>query len=189
MRSSHCNRDASFNMSTCKLHALGDYIATIWCYGTTDNYSMQVVSNVNLNCMFFLVTNRASLNTTASSTVIHGPTNGSCLPNKLAHIIDGNKSCTKSKNKLMGDTWATKHDLHHHYHQWLGIWRTSLFHLRTVSHYLRHPQRDTTICLPHAITQSIFYNGLMNTLMTQQQGCIICDAYNYYKLTVIRHLL
>ena len=51
--SSHHNRDVSFNMSTYKLHALGDYIATIWCYGTTDNYSTQVVSNLNLNCMFF----------------------------------------------------------------------------------------------------------------------------------------
>ena len=34
-----------FNMCTYKLHALGDYVATIWRYGTTDNYSTQVVSN------------------------------------------------------------------------------------------------------------------------------------------------
>ena len=53
LRSSHHNGDASFNMSTYKLHALGDYVATIWCYWTTDNYSTQVVSNLKLNCMFF----------------------------------------------------------------------------------------------------------------------------------------
>lgn len=33
----------NFNMSTYKLHALGDYVASIWRYGTTDNYSTQVV--------------------------------------------------------------------------------------------------------------------------------------------------
>lgn len=34
-----------FNMNTYKLHALGDYVANIWLYGTTDNYSTQVVSD------------------------------------------------------------------------------------------------------------------------------------------------
>jgi hypothetical protein len=33
-----------FNLCTYKLHALGDYVATIARYGTTDNYSTQVVS-------------------------------------------------------------------------------------------------------------------------------------------------
>lgn len=33
-----------FNMNTYKLHALGDYVANIWLYGTTDSYSTQVVS-------------------------------------------------------------------------------------------------------------------------------------------------
>jgi hypothetical protein len=32
-----------FNLSTYKLHALGDYVKTIWLFGTTDNYSTQVV--------------------------------------------------------------------------------------------------------------------------------------------------
>lgn len=32
-----------FNLCTYKLHALGDYIKTIWQFGTTDNYSTQVV--------------------------------------------------------------------------------------------------------------------------------------------------
>ena len=34
-----------FNMNTYKLHALGNYVASIWRYGTTDNYSTQVVSH------------------------------------------------------------------------------------------------------------------------------------------------
>ena len=33
-----------FNMSTYKLHTLGDYVKSIWQYGTMDNYSMQVAS-------------------------------------------------------------------------------------------------------------------------------------------------
>jgi hypothetical protein len=33
-----------FNLSTPKLHALGDYISTIRKYGTTDSYSTQTVS-------------------------------------------------------------------------------------------------------------------------------------------------
>ncbi|GLB33254.1 hypothetical protein LshimejAT787_0101380 [Lyophyllum shimeji] len=35
-------RQRQFNMSTYKLHALGDYVKTISMYGTTDNYSTQV---------------------------------------------------------------------------------------------------------------------------------------------------
>ncbi|KIJ07352.1 hypothetical protein PAXINDRAFT_121100, partial [Paxillus involutus ATCC 200175] len=31
----------TFNMSTYKLHALGDYVSSIWRFGTTDNYSTQ----------------------------------------------------------------------------------------------------------------------------------------------------
>jgi hypothetical protein len=38
-----------FNMCTYKLHALGDYVASIWLYGTTDNYSTQVVSFINFS--------------------------------------------------------------------------------------------------------------------------------------------
>ena len=36
-----------FNMSTYKLHALSDYVTSIWLYGTTDNYSTQVVSEAS----------------------------------------------------------------------------------------------------------------------------------------------
>src|ERR1700724_1419419 len=41
--SSSTARKVSYNMSTYKLHALGDYVANIWCYRTTDNYSTQIV--------------------------------------------------------------------------------------------------------------------------------------------------
>ena len=34
----------TFNMSTYKLHTLGDYVKSIWQFGRTDNYSTQVVS-------------------------------------------------------------------------------------------------------------------------------------------------
>jgi len=37
---------ALFSMCTYKLHALGDYVAAIARYGTTDNYSTQVVSHL-----------------------------------------------------------------------------------------------------------------------------------------------
>lgn len=39
------SKHRKFNMSTYKLHALGDYVKSIWLYGTTDNYSTQVVSS------------------------------------------------------------------------------------------------------------------------------------------------
>ena len=39
-------KQRTFNMSTYKLHALGDYVRTIWLFGTTDNYSTQVVGTV-----------------------------------------------------------------------------------------------------------------------------------------------
>lgn len=32
-----------FNLCTYKLHALGDYVAAIWCFGPTDNYTTQTV--------------------------------------------------------------------------------------------------------------------------------------------------
>lgn len=37
-------RQKLFNMATYKLHALGDYVASIIAFGPTDNYSTQVVS-------------------------------------------------------------------------------------------------------------------------------------------------
>lgn len=41
-------KQRTFNMSTYKLHALGDYVRSIWLFGTTDNYSTQVVGTVTL---------------------------------------------------------------------------------------------------------------------------------------------
>lgn len=39
-------KQRTFNMSTYKLHSLGDYVRSIWLFGTTDNYSTQVVGTV-----------------------------------------------------------------------------------------------------------------------------------------------
>ena len=37
-------RPKSFNLSTYKIHALGDYARTIRLFGTTDSYTTQIVS-------------------------------------------------------------------------------------------------------------------------------------------------
>ncbi|KAG2061327.1 hypothetical protein BDR06DRAFT_848767, partial [Suillus hirtellus] len=42
-RTTEGTRQQYFNMSTYKLHALGDYVKSIWLFGTTDNFSTQVV--------------------------------------------------------------------------------------------------------------------------------------------------
>lgn len=72
-----------FNMNTYKLHALGDYVANIWLYGTTDSYSTQVVSY--FTCWSFLTLKencRVSLSTAVLSVSMHGQIKGSRLPNK-----------------------------------------------------------------------------------------------------------
>ena len=40
-------RPKSFNLLTYKFHALGDYVQTIWLFGTTDSYSTQIVSTIH----------------------------------------------------------------------------------------------------------------------------------------------
>ena len=45
----------TFNMSTYKLHALGDYVKSIWQFRTTDNYSTQVVSGSLLTVFYCLL--------------------------------------------------------------------------------------------------------------------------------------
>jgi hypothetical protein len=46
----------SFNMYTYKLYALGDYVMTIWRYGTSNNYSTQVVSSGVIYRVYSLTT-------------------------------------------------------------------------------------------------------------------------------------
>jgi hypothetical protein len=41
-------KSRSFNMSTYKVHSLGDYVGTIKTYGTTDSYSTKPVSEIAL---------------------------------------------------------------------------------------------------------------------------------------------
>ena len=78
--SSTCGR---FNMNAYKLHALGDYVANIWLYGTTDSHSTQVVSY--FTCLSFLILKencRVSLSTAVLSVSMHEQIKGSHLPNK-----------------------------------------------------------------------------------------------------------
>jgi hypothetical protein len=45
-------RQKKFNLQTYKFHALGDYVATIRRYGTTDSYSTEIVSvPINLSSL------------------------------------------------------------------------------------------------------------------------------------------
>lgn len=51
-RSGPCNPDSGsggrkakkFNMNTYKFHAMGDYVQSIWLFGTTDSFTTQIVS-------------------------------------------------------------------------------------------------------------------------------------------------
>lgn len=38
-------KDKFLNLLTYKIHALGDYVQTIWLFGTTDSYSTQIVKH------------------------------------------------------------------------------------------------------------------------------------------------
>lgn len=40
-------RTKTFNMLTYKVHALGDYVQTIWLFRTTDSYTTQIVSGIH----------------------------------------------------------------------------------------------------------------------------------------------
>ena len=44
-----------FNMCTYKLHTLGHYIAVIAQFGTTDNYSTQIVNHILFPSLFLLI--------------------------------------------------------------------------------------------------------------------------------------
>lgn len=75
------SKQQSFNMSTYKLHVLGDYVRSIWLFGTTDNYSTQVVGTVaclsgyEIKCYYQLI--RENLNTNVSNGSMHKQTRSS----------------------------------------------------------------------------------------------------------------
>lgn len=50
------NKQRFFNLSTYKLHSLGDYVKSIWRYGTTDNYSTQIACSRPILCFVELIT-------------------------------------------------------------------------------------------------------------------------------------
>lgn len=58
------SKKKKLNLNTYKFHALGDYVATIRLFGTTDSYSTQVVSPVSFHNFFTsLISRRGSWHT------------------------------------------------------------------------------------------------------------------------------
>jgi hypothetical protein len=44
-------RPKKFNLRTYKFHAMGDYVRTIWFFGTTDSFTTQIVSTFAIHAM------------------------------------------------------------------------------------------------------------------------------------------
>jgi hypothetical protein len=95
------SKQRRFNLSTYKLHALGDYANTIQEYGTTDNYTTQVV------CTFFRNHQqavpdrdvRANLSTDESSAFMAEPTSSGLLA-RLQNINAVSGCSRESSNAL-----------------------------------------------------------------------------------------
>ena len=82
-------KQRTFNMSTYKLHALGDYVKSIWLFGTTDNYTTQVVCSSCSRTKHWRLMNtnstRESMSTSRWNSSMHGQTRStSCR--ELQHI-------------------------------------------------------------------------------------------------------
>jgi hypothetical protein len=65
---SNARKQKKLNLRTYKLHALGDYVDTIRCFGTTDSYSTQPVSVYMVFCVILLT---AVVGIRASSSTEH----------------------------------------------------------------------------------------------------------------------
>ena len=50
------SKKKKLNLNTYKFHSLGDYVASIRLFGTTDSYSTQLVSPVLYHSVFYVVT-------------------------------------------------------------------------------------------------------------------------------------
>lgn len=55
-RGASSSKKKKLNLNTYKFHSLGDYVATIRLFGTTDSYSTQVVSSLICHTVFYVVT-------------------------------------------------------------------------------------------------------------------------------------
>ena len=68
-RGGRSSKKKKLNLNTYKFHALGDYVATIRLFGTTDSYSTQVVGSIPLyHCLHRgLISCRGNLHTVSSS--------------------------------------------------------------------------------------------------------------------------
>jgi len=80
----------AFNMCTYKLHALGHYIAAIAQFGTTDNYSTQMVDHMSFLSLFLLIFScffpfffRENLNIVESNVSMHEQINAKLLGARL----------------------------------------------------------------------------------------------------------
>ena len=65
----HSSKKKKLNLNTYKFHALGDYVATIRLFGTTDSYSTQVVSSIfqSRYLCLCLISCRGNLHTASSN--------------------------------------------------------------------------------------------------------------------------
>jgi hypothetical protein len=61
-RTSNACRKKALDLCTYKYHSLGDYVATIWMYGTTDSYSTQPVEYCPLNHTLYPLINMLRVN-------------------------------------------------------------------------------------------------------------------------------
>ena len=130
-----------FNMSTYKLYALGDYVANIWLYGLTDNYSTQVVSY--FTCFSFLTLNkdcRVSLNIAASSVSMHEQIKSSHLPDKQANITGSSKFCKRFESDTQAQQVVREWDH-------TDTWRRLRYQLMQVSPCPQCHLKNTTTCL------------------------------------------
>ena len=87
------------NLSTYKVHALADYSATIRLFGTTDNYTTQVVSPSGYPCAFVQILHRESLSIDGSNVFMPAQTKSS-LHHKLLSMNNVKKSFKRLPPKL-----------------------------------------------------------------------------------------
>lgn len=141
-----------FNLRTYKAHALGDYLISIWLYGTTDSYSTRTVS-LDYNTKMNLLTNflcRGSLSTAESSDFMHALTKIIILANVLVKsVVEG--SCKSWKSKGLSPLIPRP------------------FHSLLLNLYPPLLHATTTTSLIHIASRWLFLDGFAPLVMIQQQ--------------------
>ncbi len=95
-----------FNLSTYKLHALGDYPWTIWHFGTTDSYSTQRVSDILHLGRYLTASYRVRWSTNGRNVFMGERTSGT-LSVKLQHTSHARGDCSPSIN---ASSWDPNHE-------------------------------------------------------------------------------